>query len=339
MLPEDKINESELHPVNNQSTMFFIIGMPRSGTKLLRSLLNRHSDIYIPELETDFFPFLSSRMSVIGDCSREESFNQLYSDLLSQPFFVYLTDADSLPDKVKWFGASKNFFPAQVFEALLRTVTNTLGNESALIGDKSPDYINQMGTLTKHFPAARYIHIVRDVRDYSLSMNKAWGKNMIRAANAWARSVGALQPYVSELGTKIIELRYEDLLGETESEVRKICQFLSIEFQPDMLTLDKATENLGDTKGLVEVVSGNVQKYKVALPVKKLARIEKLSCNILHIYGYEFTWGGSQSRLNFVYEKYLQLMDGFNLVISAQKERGVWGAIMFHWAHFRATRT
>jgi hypothetical protein len=45
-------------PAATWSGPLFVVGMPRSGTKLLRGLLKQHSRVQMPDIETDFFPFL-----------------------------------------------------------------------------------------------------------------------------------------------------------------------------------------------------------------------------------------------------------------------------------------
>ena len=47
----------------------FLVGMPRSGTKLLRALLNRHPNISIMTNETEFLPYLVSHWESFGDLS------------------------------------------------------------------------------------------------------------------------------------------------------------------------------------------------------------------------------------------------------------------------------
>ena len=65
----------------------FIIGMPRSGTKLLRGLLNRHPMIGIPPSETEFFPWLNSHYEQFGDLSVRGRFNRFYKEMGENPLF------------------------------------------------------------------------------------------------------------------------------------------------------------------------------------------------------------------------------------------------------------
>lgn len=318
--------------------MFFILGMPRSGTKLLRSILNQHPIVTIPDIETDFFSFLVAKAELIGDCSTKENFSTLYNQLRDQPFFIFLADTDSVPSEMEWHKTCTGYNPAEIFEGLLRLVTNSVDSGKTLLGDKSPAYINQIDILRTHFPNARYIHIVRDVRDYCLSINKAWGKNMFRAATNWARSIETLQVHLETLGEQAIELRYEDLLSDAETEIRRICSFLSIDFEESMLHLKNSPENIGDTKGLSEIIPTNTKKYVENISKADLTVIEQLSCNMLRNYRYDVSWNGNQHKLGVFKEGYYQCLDAANLVSSTMDERGLVGAIKLHWNHFKATR-
>ena len=64
----------------------FIAGMPRSGTKLLRDLLNQHSEISIPEVETHFIPLFIKKFSK-QLIFNEENKKQLVDDLLNTSFY------------------------------------------------------------------------------------------------------------------------------------------------------------------------------------------------------------------------------------------------------------
>jgi hypothetical protein len=57
-------------PVASWTGPLFIIGMPRSGTKLLRGLLEQHPRVRVPTIETEFFPFLVRWARLISSGAR-----------------------------------------------------------------------------------------------------------------------------------------------------------------------------------------------------------------------------------------------------------------------------
>ena len=72
-------------PVAEQSTLWsgplFVVGMPRSGTKLLRGLLQQHARIRMPDFETDFFPFLVRHVREHGKPAGDADFARLFDAL------------------------------------------------------------------------------------------------------------------------------------------------------------------------------------------------------------------------------------------------------------------
>ncbi len=237
----------------------FVVGMPRSGTKLLRDLLNQHPRVAIPRVETEFLPDWHRRWASFGDLSDRERFLSFYEEATTSPYFTYMReDEGGHANAQEWFDACRGYGTAQVFEALLRLDTGTLGRDEVIWGDKSPGYIRHLPLLEQLFSGARFIHIVRDVRDYVLSMQKAWGKHPLRATQRWVDGVSRAHATGGLLGSsRYLELRYEDLLSEPEAILRRVCDFLGVAFQPTMMELDRSTENLGDTRGATAIQRGN----------------------------------------------------------------------------------
>lgn len=109
-------------------------------------------------------------------------------------------------------------------------------------GDKTPLYVLEIDTLLKLFPRARVINIVRDGRDVALSMmRQPWGPtNAYTAGLLWRRAVAAGQDAARRLpGETFAEVRYERLLSDPETELRRVCRFLGERFDPALLTASR----------------------------------------------------------------------------------------------------
>ena len=65
----------------------FIVGLPRSGTKLIRDLANRHTRIAIPVIETEFLPMLFEQWDAWTDLADPERFRAFHAALRSTPYF------------------------------------------------------------------------------------------------------------------------------------------------------------------------------------------------------------------------------------------------------------
>lgn len=302
----------------------FIIGMPRSGTKLLRDLLNRHPCIGIPEIETEFLPWMVSTIQRYGDLSLLSNFAIFYEEITTTSYFTFRRDASQLIDMSRWYDACHSFTAAGIFEALIRIETN-MGYESPCIwGDKSPSYIDDISMISSLYPQARFVHIVRDVRDYCLSINKAWGKDMLRAAQRWVDGINAAHQAASNITDRYREVRYEELLNDTEHVLRGICKFIQIEFKPEMLTLAKPSEDRGDAKDNPRIVQDNFGKYIDKMNPDTLLKIEAITGDTLSRLGYGLTYHAQPSiRVSTWGMMVAKLKDGVQLLLHKNSNWGL----------------
>ena len=93
-----------------------------------------------------------------------------------------------------------------------------------------------MREIQGYLPEARFVHLIRDGRDVALSVLKQpWGPQTIEAAaEKWRSRVlrgRSQQPYLGFY----MEVKFEDLVLHTERELRRICEFVELDFDPAML--------------------------------------------------------------------------------------------------------
>ena len=239
----------------------FVFGMPRSGTKLLRGLLNEHQMIGIVSIETEFILYWKNNWEYYGNLSDTESFEIFYKNCLKLRYFTYMNNMGKLIDCEVWYNYCKSFSLNGVFEALIRHDADVNYGTKKIWGDKSPSYIRHITQLKDIYPDARFIHIIRDVRDYCLSINNAWGKNMVRAAQRWVNDVQKCKTDSIAFADDYLEIKYEELLDNTQNEMEKICKFLDLEFDYKMLHLSAPTENIGYAKDQSKIIRNNTCKY------------------------------------------------------------------------------
>ena len=310
----------------------FIIGMPRSGTKLFRELLNGHSQISIPPVETDFLPYWVKKWSSFGDLSDPVQFSEFYRSVINYPYFIYRKNqVGSIISEQSWYQWCKNYTPAGVFEALMRHDAGLDYNSEGIWGDKSPAYITHMPLLKELFPQAKFIHIIRDVRDYCLSLHKGWGRNMLRAAQRWADSITQPQKDAQGFATDYLEIKYEELLNNPEPTLTKCCEFLGVPFEPTMVNLVKSPENIGDTKGQTSVNPANQGKYMQLMAPGLRQQIEAIAAPALSHFGYPVSPPQKQRRLSHLTMFYLQIIDGLNFIKSESSREGFFNTIKIAW--------
>ncbi len=193
----------------------FVIGSPRSGTTLVRLMLDSHPRISCGE-ETHFLRDLEA---VVG---RNWALVATYG----------------LP-RSWWIEHLRGLYETFQAEVLAR-------NGKSRWAEKDPTYTLHLRFIEELFPDALYVHLLRDGHDVVASFRDRWGyKSAARAARSeWARYVRAAQ----ELGRRLpeqrfLELRYEELVTEPETQGRRLFEFLSEAWDPAVLEFDPAAHS------------------------------------------------------------------------------------------------
>jgi len=205
---------------------FFVVGAQRSGTTLLRLMLDRHPRLAVPH-ESHFIPELARAAD--APASAEAFLSALEQSVRFQEWQVPLDEVRArLPDgPLDWRGA---------FDAAFRAYAAREGK--ARWGDKTPGYVRHVELLRCIFPDLQLIHLVRDGRDVALSLlDVSWyGGRLADAARLWAADVESGRAAAAALtDDAYLEVRYEDLVADPEAVLRRVCRFLGEAFAPRML--------------------------------------------------------------------------------------------------------
>ncbi len=223
------------HAASGPPAAPFVVGATRSGTTLLRLMLDAHPGISIPS-ETHFIPELVSAREKHG-ASPEQMLELLTSHRRWGDFTI---EPEELAER--WAQLDPLTGPGAV-RAFYALYADKQGNHGARWGDKTPGYIKSMREIQVYLPEARFIHLIRDGRDVALSVLKQdWGPQTIEAAaEKWRSRVlrgRAQQPYLGFY----LEVKFEDLVLHTERELRRICEYIDLEFDPAMLGYHETAE-------------------------------------------------------------------------------------------------
>jgi hypothetical protein len=203
-----------------------IVGVPRSGTTLLRMMIDAHSEVAIPP-ETGFLPRLAD-LDRAGDCARAAS--DIITTFSTWPDFRL--DAAALRAT---FTRLAPLSPADAARAFYRSYAARHGK--AQWGDKTPGYGLELDRIASLLPEARFIHLIRDGRDVMLSVRGLWfrpGESVEACATDWVHRIARTR----ELGSRVpcyLEVRYEALVLRPEDTLRDVCRFLDLRFDRKML--------------------------------------------------------------------------------------------------------
>ena len=297
----------------------FIISSGRAGSTLLQSILNASQQIHVPQ-ESDFiaraYPFFYSKNSyALADyaqlaaifCSTSQSNGWGMSQ---QHIFQYLKEKQ--PQTL-----------AASFSAICEAYHLEAGTQHLKWGIKRPVLIASIREIRTVYPQAKLIHICRDGRDVYLSYKAVHEKSQVKfgpkgvAANAlyWVdglRRVKQDKQKQSVDEQPVYEVRYEDLLNNTETTVRQLCDHIGIDFSPGMLENHNAFSKKrkvapGNLMKSIHskigkgIDSSNSKKYLRQMTRVQIFLYELIAAPYLQAYDYslEFPWLNSHLLIPF----------------------------------------
>lgn len=203
----------------------FVVGVPRSGTTLLRLMLDAHPELTIPP-ETHFIP------AVIRACRRGAP-----ADEVAEAITGHRRWADFGLDEVDLRSRLAALAPLETGPAI-RAFYELYAEQQGKPrwGDKTPGYATKMRRIQRALPEARFIHVIRDGRDVVLSRARKSRNPQPTglAARRWKRRVIATRSR-SQTVRHYLEIRFEDLVTETEPVLLRVCEFIELPFDPAML--------------------------------------------------------------------------------------------------------
>lgn len=304
-------------------TTVFIVGMPRSGTKLLRDLMNSNPDVAIFPHESHMFPMFHRRWSHYGDARAAENFAKFHADFSATVFSRRMAARGLVFDREAWHGHLDGGDFGDVLRALFRLYSTMTG--CRVVGDKTPSYLVQTPLLAQLLPGSRFIHIVRDPRDYAVSVTRAWGKNPVRAAQRWKTQIRRWQADTASRPDEHFIVRYEQLLSHTATVMQEVCGFVGIAFDERMMRPAESSERRGLASGANAVVQNNHGQWQKHLDAEAVRRIESVCGLLMRELGYSPSGGeGGDADLPSWQMELLRMRDGINLLGHHRRECGGW---------------
>ncbi len=271
----------------------FMIGIQRSGSNLLRLMLNE-----LPEIAAPHPPHILQRMMPLvpryGDLDRKEAFSLLVDDVCR------LVESNPVP----WEGVLLNRENVAarcrkpnlvaVFGAVYDVMAEAWGAKTWCC--KSLANIYYLPEIKDYFTDAKYIYLYRDGRDVATSFSKAvvGEKHFYHIAKEWNEAQQLALNFRKEVPAKrFFNLSYEDLTTETEKAVRALCGFLGVGYKPSMLEFYKSGEakRAASASNLWENVTHPVMKQNSR---KFLKEVREEDIRI-----FESVAGGSMDRLGY----------------------------------------
>jgi hypothetical protein len=214
----------------------FVVGATRSGTTLLRLMLDAHPEMAIPS-ETHFIPDLIKAYRL--ESATPERMCEVVT--AHRRWGDFHLDPEELLER---FRAIDPINPGDAARAFFQLYAEREGKTRW--GDKTPGYVREMHRIESVLPEARFVHLVRDGRDVALSvLGMNWGPSTVpEAAFRWKKRILRAREQAPRIG-HYVEIRYEDLVRDTEVTLRRICEFVDLPYDEEMLRYhERASERL-----------------------------------------------------------------------------------------------
>lgn len=268
---------------------FFIVGAQRSGTTMLRLMLNSHPHIAVP-FESAFIPEFYRRLEAYGDLSEPQNVRRLLDDIAADPWVRkggLISDAEAVPGyRIASY--------SELVDAIFTEYARRRGKRRW--GDKTPTYVTELDVLWKLFPGCRFVHLVRDGRDVALSLGGiSWGSSHVpRVAEDWRWKTMLAHKMGMMVTDHYREVRYEDLVTDTVGTLKSICEFLGEPFAESMLEYhlsaeqDMPGESMQWHRSSVSAPDpSKLYAWKQRMPLSDQILFEEVAGSALDLFGYE----------------------------------------------------
>lgn len=257
------------NPSSRLPEAVFVVGVSRSGTTLLRRVLESTSVVAVAG-ENHFVGHLLARESArryfrrLGDYRDDLTIRRIVEFLWSgefqrqsrlreiSPFWRWVVKNLDRADLERRLLAAERT-DRGLFTAFLRAYADHVGKQ--VIGEKTPAHINHADTLLEWFPNARIVHMVRDPRGvYVSELRRRTGKPasfpyrqlirvpplfalfiLLQVTWAWARAAGRHRDLRSRYPNHYRMVHFEELVREPEATLTGLFDFLGLDMEPAVL--------------------------------------------------------------------------------------------------------
>jgi hypothetical protein len=273
----------------------FMIGTQRSGSNLLRLMLNQ-----LPEVAAPHPPHILQRLMPMaqhyGDLARDANFASLVEDVCQ------LVELNPVPwdgvvlDRADIARRCRERSLVAAFGAVYDLMAAARRAETWCC--KSLANIRYLDDIERYFGAtARYVYLCRDGRDVAVSFRKAvvGEKHVYHIAREWGSTQRIALAHRDRIGPgRFFGIRYEDITAHPERSMRRLCDFLGYRYTPSMLSFHETEEarkaaRSSELWGNVvnPVIAGNSRKFLGELARTEIALFEGIAGDVLDTLGYE----------------------------------------------------
>lgn len=306
---------------------FLMIGTQRSGSNLLRLMLNQIDGIaapHPPHILQRFMPLTSNYQ----DLNQTDNFQLLVDDVcrlveLNPVNWEGVTlDRDDVAHRCKEQSVTAIFF------AIYDILAETWGAQHWCC--KSLANVFYLPEIINYRNDSKFIYLYRDGRDVALSFQKAvvGEKHIYNIAQAWAKSQRlALQMRDMLSEEQFYSISYESLVEDPEASLKGLCGFMQVKYTPEMLDFHQSNEatSAASSSSLwgnvtKPIMKKNTQKFLQHATDEELMIFELVAGDVLDALGYERVKIAQNSQAKFCMGA-IEKFDAINQSLKQEKRK------------------
>src|SRR5690242_15426457 len=242
-------------PSQGERQPVFLLGSHKSGSSLLRSLLDGHPELAVLPKETHLFQFTDHWVNYRRRRNLPHGLegNELVERMLDQirldtrpgnpyadaPGFAYRMEV--LEPRLRALDPTDMpaFFMGYM-RAAYEAAAGTPPRDGSMLVEKSVEHAEFAYVLARYFPGARFIHIVRNPYATVVALRRMLQANTGNFPYLWPMACSLHNSYHHLFTNRLavpdyLCIRFEDLLGDIAATMRQVASFLDIEYL-DLLT-------------------------------------------------------------------------------------------------------
>jgi len=271
-----------------------IIGTQRSGSNLLRLMLNELPEViapHPPHILKTFMPLISKYPNLTID----DNFRQLIEDICQLIETNPVVWDHVIFDRDQIFGICTKRTLIEIFKVVYELMAEA--NGASYWCCKSMANVNFAEQIEEGGLQPYYIHLVRDGRDVASSFKKVavGDKHIYSLSTNWDKQQKQSEACKQVVGVeRVITVRYEDLIRSPEETMKRVCNFIGVTFTTQVFDFYNSEESKHTAaSGFMwsnvtsPIIKNNTQKYKTALTAVEIRLFDFVAGESLLKYGYE----------------------------------------------------
>ena len=238
----------------------FIVGAMRSGSTLLRLMMDHHPQISnFGEFDYPVKWITNGQFPSIKTYRKNLEYDRIFLD------HNFNIDPD-----LDYANLSRSFIEQASHRCNTPIIAATVHANLSYLSDI--------------WQTARFIHLVRDPRDVSHSCVKMnWAGNVWYGVNYWINPICQWKTLLKQTSAELrMEVRYEELVSNPKQQLIRICDFLNLKYYEEMLSYPKYTTYKAPHQALAN-------KWKHSLSKREIQLIEFRCKNLMQEFGYEIS--------------------------------------------------